>query len=641
MSTTWVDDNRRYTAAAFRRVCGFLAGASGEVVEEADRELDDLAERMSSVPALSTLEAAFGLSPFERDLLVLCAGVELDDGVRRSLAEEGEGRPGVPAPTFALALAKLPEPHWSALTPVAPLRRWDLVEVDPGRRLTEAPLNIGERVLHYLAGIHYLDDTVGMRHPSTDTALSDSHTAVAREAARLLADAPPAGQPVVQLLVQQLALGEAVASELTAGVGLAAGVVAASDLPLATVDLRAVARIVEREAVLAGVLPVVLVDELDAEAAARLTDEITGPVVLVTRVPVALRRSDLRVVVPAASPDERLETWETALGSAAVGIPHEVRRAAELFDLDPLAIRAAAAEFTAAAVDETADAAADRFWALARDRARPRLDHLADRVTRRARWDDLVLPEEQKQTLRDIAAQARWRSLVQREWGLGADTGEGMGISALFAGPSGTGKTMAASVIATELGMDLYRVDLSQVVSKFIGETEKHIAEIFRSTEGAGCVLLFDEADALFGRRSEVRDSHDRYANLEVSYLLQRMEAYEGLAILTTNLRSALDPAFLRRLRFVVAFSVPDEPSRAEIWRKVYPDTVPQTGLDAKRLAQLAIPGGNIRTIALNAAFHAAARGGGVTMADVLRATRAEFIKLERALPEAQVRGWT
>ncbi|GAA4191187.1 ATP-binding protein [Microbacterium oryzae] len=640
MSTTWADDNRRYTAAAFRRVRGFLVDEFGSRDDEIDRELDELEERMSSAPALTTLEAAFGLSPFERDVLLLCAGVELDEGVRIALAE-GDERRSVPAPTFALALAKLPHAHWSALTPAAPLRRWDLVEVAAGRRLTEAPLHVGERVLHYLAGIHYLDDAIGMRAPTADVALSDSRIEMARAAAEPLADASPAAQPVVQLVVQHLALGEAVAAELAASVGLAAGVLPASDLPIIPADLRDVARSVEREAVLAAVLPVVLVDESDADVAARLADEITGPVVIVTRTPVTLRRSDLRVVVPASNSEERLQTWATALGSAADDLPDEVQRAADLLDLDPLAIRAAASEFAAVSGDDDAAAAANRFWTLARDRARPRLGRLAERISRNATWDDLVLPDEQKQTLRDIAEQARWRGLVHREWGLGRDTGEGMGISALFAGPSGTGKTMAASVIATELGLDLYRVDLSQVVSKYIGETEKHLAEIFRGTEGAGCVLLFDEADALFGRRSEVRDSHDRYANLEVSYLLQRMEAYEGLAILTTNMRSALDPAFLRRLRFVVAFTLPDEPSRAEIWRKVYPEMVPREDLDPQLLAQLAIPGGNIRTIALNAAFHAAARGGDVTMADILRATRAEFVKLERALPEAQVRGWT
>jgi SpoVK/Ycf46/Vps4 family AAA+-type ATPase len=251
------------------------------------------------------------------------------------------------------------------------------------------------------------------------------------------------------------------------------------------------------------------------------------------------------------------------------------------------------------------------------------------------------LPESQKETIREIAAQARWRGKVHREWGFGADGGPGLGISVLFYGPSGTGKSMAAGVIANELGLDLYRIDLSRVVSKNIGETEKNLGTVFDEAEGAGAVLLFDEADALFGRRSEVKDSHDRYANLEVSYLLQRMEAYDGLAILTTNQRSALDPAFLRRLRFAVQFPFPDPAGRADIWRRVFPARVPTAGLDVDRLAQLNVAGGNIRTMALNAAFHAAASGTAVGMDHILLAAKAEFAKLERPLPEAQVRGWT
>ena len=644
MTQDWVDENRRYTAAAFRRVVALLSDDGSAARDEADRQLAEQAARMSTLPALASLQAAFDLSTFERDLLVLCAGIELDDGVRQALAERGSAEVGpqrVPAPTFALALARIPGAEWRALTPAAPLRRWGLVEVGAGPVLTAAPLCVGERVLHYLAGVHYLDDLVGMRRPASSGELSASHAALAHRAAALLTGAREDAPPVIQLVVRQLALGESIATALAAAVGLEAGVVSTDDLPERSAELREAARLIEREAVLAGVLPVIVGAAAGMTPAIRLTDELAGPAVLVTQDPLSLRRGDVRITVPASTPEERRDTWESALGPAAVVVADELTRAADLFDLDPLAIRAAAGEFIALAHDETPDAAATRFWELARDRARPSLGHLAERVARHATWDDLVLPEQQKQTLRDIAAQTRWRTLVQRDWGLGPDTGEGMGIAALFAGPSGTGKTMAASVIATELGLDLLRVDLSQVVSKYIGETEKHLSEIFGATEGSGCVLLFDEADALFGRRSEVRDSHDRYANLEVSYLLQRMEAYEGLAILTTNQRSALDPAFLRRLRFVVAFGVPDQRSRAEIWRRVYPDTVPTDDLDPERLAQVAVPGGNIRTIALNAAFHAASRGGGVTMADALRATRAEFVKLERALPEAQVRGWS
>jgi SpoVK/Ycf46/Vps4 family AAA+-type ATPase len=199
---------------------------------------------------------------------------------------------------------------------------------------------------------------------------------------------------------------------------------------------------------------------------------------------------------------------------------------------------------------------------------------------------------------------------------------------------------MAAEVLANELRLDLYRIDLSSVVSKYIGETEKNLRRVFDAAEEGGAILLFDEADALFGKRSEVKDSHDRYANIEVSYLLQRMEAYRGLAILTSNLKDALDTAFLRRIRFVVQFPFPDAAQRAEIWRRIFPPRTPTQSLDVGKLSRLNVAGGNIRNIALNAAFLAADAGEPVTMRHLLRAVRDEYAKLERPLTGAEIGGW-
>jgi SpoVK/Ycf46/Vps4 family AAA+-type ATPase len=199
---------------------------------------------------------------------------------------------------------------------------------------------------------------------------------------------------------------------------------------------------------------------------------------------------------------------------------------------------------------------------------------------------------------------------------------------------------MAAEVLANELRLDLFRIDLSAVVSKYIGETEKNLRRVFEAAEDGGAILLFDEADALFGKRSEVRDSHDRYANIEVSYLLQRMEDYRGLAILTTNMKEALDTAFLRRLRFMVEFPFPNAGQREEIWRRIFPSATPTSGLDYRKLAQLNISGGNIKNIALYAAFLAADTGEPVNMGHLLRAARVEYGKLETALTSAEIRGW-
>ena len=290
--------------------------------------------------------------------------------------------------------------------------------------------------------------------------------------------------------------------------------------------------------------------------------------------------------------------------------------------------------------DMAPDAVDTRLWETCRSQARSRLDDLAQRVETTAGWDALVLPAFQMQILRDIVVNVRQRARVYDQWGFAASSSRGLGISALFAGASGTGKTLAAEIMANELRLDLYRIDLSQVVSKYIGETEKNLRRVFDAAETAGAVLLFDEADALFGKRSEVKDSHDRYANIEVSYLLQRMEAYRGLAILTTNMKQALDQAFMRRIRFVVQFPFPDAAERAEIWKRVFPPATPTAELDVARLARLNVAGGNIRNIALGAAFLAADERTPVSMAHLLRVARAEYAKLDRPLTESEIGGW-
>jgi len=279
-------------------------------------------------------------------------------------------------------------------------------------------------------------------------------------------------------------------------------------------------------------------------------------------------------------------------------------------------------------------------WHACRLRGRPRLEDLAQRISSRATWADIVLPEAQMCVLQTIALQLRQRTRVCDDWGFAEKSNRGLGLSALFAGPSGTGKTLAAEILANEFELDLFRIDLSAVVSKYIGETEKNLRRVFDAAEEGGAVLLFDEADALFGKRSEVKDSHDRYANVEISYLLQRMEAYRGLAILTTNMKEALDPAFLRRLRFVVQFPFPDQAQRAEIWRRIFPVKTPTDSLDIDGLARLSIAGGNIRNIALNAAFAAAEAGEPVRMPHLLGAVRLEYEKLEKPLTHTELGDW-
>lgn len=243
---------------------------------------------------------------------------------------------------------------------------------------------------------------------------------------------------------------------------------------------------------------------------------------------------------------------------------------------------------------------------------------------------DLVLPEENRQQLREICSCFRHMSVVFGEWGFESRNGLELGLTALFTGPSGTGKTMAAEAIATELGLDLYRIDLSNILSKYIGETEQNLDQVFLVAEQSNAILLFDEADALFGKRAEVRNSHDRYSNIEVSYLLQKIDEYQGIAILTTNLRNNMDEAFLRRLHFAMEFPLPDEEHRLQIWQKVFPPEAPlDTSVDLSFAArQFKISGGNIKNISLNAAFLAAQGGGPIRMNHLIQAARREYIKM-------------
>ena len=346
------------------------------------------------------------------------------------------------------------------------------------------------------------------------------------------------------------------------------------------------------------------------------------------------------------TPSEQRRLWHDALGKVAPRLNGQVDALVSQFSLSAGSIESVCAEVLGRAVidaqsdSKLADNMGVMLWEGCRTQVSPRLEGLAQRIEPVARWNDLVLPEYQRQVLSEVAVHVRQRSKVYESWGFANKSSRGLGISAPFSGPSGTGKTMAAEVLANELNLDLYGIDLSSVVSKYIGETEKNLRRVFDASEEGGVILLFDEADSLFGKRSEVKDSHDRYANIEVSYLLQRMESYRGLAILTTNMQNALDTAFLRRIRFIVQFPFPDVAQRTEIWRRSFPAEAPTEGLDANKLARLGVAGGNIHNIAMYAAFLAADASEPVHMKHLVRAARVEYAKLEKHLTEAEIGDW-
>ncbi len=452
---------------------------------------------------------------------------------------------------------------------------------------------------------------------------------------------------MVQLCGSEPAGARTVARAACELLGLGACRLPAGLLPTGPGEFDALLRLWTRESILshaALVLDAADPDAGDRARAARLrrfVEEVGGPLLVVT---------DERLEVPGVASlafevgrptrTEQAALWTETLGEVAPEMNGGLERVTAQFDLSAPGIRAAARRSVAGLEDADGRAPDAVVWDACRLQARQALGGHARCLEPTAGWDDLVLPEAQLRTLRAIEAHVRHRLQVHEAWGFAARSPRGLGITALFSGPSGTGKTLAAEVLAHALALDLYHVDLSAVVSKYIGETEKNLRRVFDAAEAGGAVLLFDEADALFGKRSEVKDSHDRYANLEVSYLLQRMEAYRGLAILTTNLKSALDDAFERRLRFRVSFPFPDAVQRAAIWRCVFPPETPTEGLEPEKLGRLDATGGTIRNVALHAAFLAAEAGEPVGMAHLRDAARSVYAQLEKPLTESELRGW-
>ena len=649
----WLEANQRYLLEAIAGLREYFERQFqnneklGQDSEQASPVEDErrLPEQEMNPPAtLQTLCSTFSLSEFERDVILLCAGVELDSAFA-SLIAALQNKPQPASLTFGLILSLLPNAHWSALTPDAPLRRWRMVEVGMGNGFTSSPLSIDERVLHYLTGVPQMDARLsGLTRPvAMIPNIPASHNAIVERMVKAWSGNKWITQrPVIQLCARNREDIRSVAAQACYQAGMGLFAIDARDIPANAAERDALVRLWERESALENVILLVEFDDSTQLAnVVSFASNMSAAIILSSREPLPLpSQRMLRLDVPQAESAEQITLWHQALGPSAKHLNGQLQRLVSQFNLGADAIYVASAQVLDNGTDLSDDELGARLWETCRYSARQRLDELAQRIESIATWPDLVLPEAQRETLHHIVAHVRQRTRVYDTWGFRRKSARGLGISALFSGVSGTGKTMASEVLANELNLDLYRIDLSQVVSKYIGETEKNLRRVFDVAEHSGAVLLFDEADALFGKRSEVKDSHDRHANIETSYLLQRMEEYSGLAILTTNMKKALDQAFLRRIRFFVQFPFPDIEQRIEIWRRIFPVDTPVDDLQLDQLAQLNLAGGNIRNIALNAAFLAANAGEQVGMSHLLQATRSEYAKLEKPLSNSETRGW-
>jgi hypothetical protein len=655
----WEQANSRYLSTALEWLRGRLIHGpstdlvSSERVAELTETLEQFNERMSPnqqqenfSPSLTFLSECLGLSDFERCVLLLCAAMEFDPGMS-VLCSQSKANLGLPYPTFALALSIFDKPSWDALSPEHPLRYWKLIEIThtTGQALTSSALRADERIVAYLKGLNYLDDRLTayltpLGNTSSAGELAPSQKEVATKIAQswMMRSPDTESRAVVQLCGSDTMSKQAVALYAAATKGLRLYRVSYDALPNQPSDLESFARLWLRESLLLPLALYVDAQEMDSDAHAialrKFLVRCDGFLLIAVRESMPrLSRASWSIHAGKPTQQEQQQAWQAALGEEESDAGAAL---ASQFSLNLSDIR----QTYAMTAQELAlnDSMMCALWDACRVRMRPSLDALAQRLDTKATWDDIVLPQDETDLLHQVAAQVNQRNKVYNEWGFDQRMNRGLGISALFAGESGTGKTMAAEVLANDLRLNLYRVDLSVVISKYIGETEKNLRRLFDAAEEGGAIIFFDEADALFGKRSEVKDSHDRYANIEVNYLLQRMESYCGLAILATNMRSVLDNAFTRRLRFIVNFPFPGVADRRRMWRKAFPAQTPLENLDYDRLARINLTGGSVHNAAINAAFLAAQAGTRVTMAMALRAIRGELIKMDRPVNEAEFR---
>jgi DNA replication protein DnaC len=606
----------------------------------------------------------FQLQPSERDVLLLCLCHAVNTEIARLCAAMPESSAGCPSFALALGLAEDPSwdalsseeqaqtprrgaiPEWSMLAPDRPLRYWRMIEISqPGAQpLVSSPLRADERIVNHLMGRDYLDDRIAALCQPIDfdpqhNALSLSQSQqISAAIERLHALAEQRGQLLVQMPGSDTASKRLYANGIADAFDLALYQISIEQLNQPN-TLDTFVRLWNRERHLQRLALYIDASEGNSESNAllsRLMNMLGGVIFLDLPEPLSNLPTALLLEAKRPSPAEQTELWQTLLADQAGDWPE---RLAGQFNLNLSEFREAL--LLAQADHSEQSELGARIWSACRRRARPRLDGLARRISSRTRLADVQVPESEKRLLEQIRDQARYRNTVYDQYGFREHLNRGLGITALLAGESGTGKTMAAEALANELKLDLYRIDLASVVSKYIGETEKNLKRIFDAAEQSGAVLLFDEADAIFGKRSEVKDSHDRYANIEVGYLLQRMEAYEGLAILTSNMKQALDQAFLRRIRFIVQFSFPGAEQREQIWRQIFPAGVRGLDcLDYRKLARPNLTGGQIRNIALNAAFLAAARDGMISHELLREAARDELRKNGKPFSASDFASW-
>ena len=608
-------------------------------------------EYNSKPSALNKLCEDFELSKFERQTLVLVAGAELDSNIRRLCAKVHKND-DLCYPTLELAIDlfsdgdKL-EPFY--MSENGSLRNWQLLKfLSTGRGRQFDSLGIEERILDYLLGFSKIDTrlknyvfplTSSSLFPQDAKLINDISIGIARAFETAIATRGKA--PLVQLCGSSFNLKQQIVTTALQPLELPLYEMPWILMSSSSMVLDKFYWLWTREVMLEDCVLLINCQSISKKdtkqlgALYKFLTLIDSPIIICASELLPLSgRSALNYEIPDLEQSEQRQLWQNYLGEHAEVMTPEIESIVANFQMTPQEIYSTAK--SSLAIASSYDDLSKKIWTTCRDRARPKLDELAQRIEPSAGLSDLILPDDRKKMLREMIAQIRHRTQVFEKWKFKKKNNRGLGLCALFAGTSGTGKTMAAEVLAKELKLDLYRIDLSTVVSKYIGETEKNLGKLFDAAESGGVILLFDEGDALFGKRTEASDSKDRYANMEVSYLLQRIESYNGLAIVTTNIEDSLDSAFLRRLRYIIKFPFPGSNQRAAIWKRVYPEGVLKEPHPRvyQMLGQMEISGGLIYSIALKSAFIAAddPEADGVYLPHIYQAAKSEYTKIGRVL---------
>lgn len=620
----WLTGNAELTALALRRAVLRVQGDDADTLHF-ERQQEVIESRMPAPCALTRIAALFDLDAMAVEVLALVALSDQPPALSAPLQDHPLSNLG--RATRAVVEDALGAPGTAALAPSAPLMRHGLITETPGR-LYDRPLVVCAPLAEALHGRTAFDPLWhDLTHlPAQGPVPQDA----AVRLARALDAAMGQGQAPVFYTHAPAAQAEPLMGAVATALERPVRALRLADLPPPGAERAATLQALRRDAQLGGVLLVCEATHLPAPG--------LGVPVLLAGVPAEARVAEgaICLALP-AEPPMRSSDWQNLLGDS----PAQAQ-AAEIsasYTLSPAQARRAAGAL--------AYGMADDLWQAVQAQSNADMGPLAQPIVHLSAWDDLVLPDQPLEALDQMARFLTHRHQVNVEWGFAGKTPRGLGMAALFYGVSGTGKTTAAEAVVRRMQevqgaqISLYRVNVASLVSKYIGETAKNFQRVFQAGAASGAALVFDECEGLFGKRTaQTRDSLDKHSNAELGYLLQCLESYPGIAILTTNLREAIDDAFFRRFRFAIEFPFPDAQMRQQIWARVLPATVPQSGLDLTALAQLSLSGGHIRAVALNAAYLAAAQGVPLGMAQMAKAARMEFAKLERPVPEHLLAGW-